>query len=58
MIELALTPEEANATLQLIEIAIKAGGIPNAKVGLPIVEKILAAANAVQASQAEAPSDK
>jgi len=51
MIKLELTPEEANATLQLIEIAIKAGGIPNAKVGLPIVEKILAAAQSQPAPE-------
>lgn len=51
MIKIELTPEEANANLQLIDIAIKAGGIANAKVGLPIVEKILAAANASGAAQ-------
>lgn len=44
MIKLELTPEEANGVLQLIDIAIKAGGIANAKVGLPIFEKIMAAA--------------
>jgi hypothetical protein len=46
MIKLELTPEEANGVLQLIDIAIKAGGIANAKVGLPIFDKILAAGNA------------
>jgi len=46
MIKLELTPEEANGVLQLIDVAIKAGGIANAKVGLPIFEKIMAAANA------------
>ena len=46
MIKLELTPEEANGVLQLIDIAIKAGGIANAKVGLPIFDKILAAAQA------------
>lgn len=51
MIKLELTPEEANATLQLIDIAIKAGGIANAKAGLPIFEKIMAAANASGVSQ-------
>lgn len=51
MIKLELTPEEANGVLQLIDIAIKAGGIANAKVGLPIFEKILAAANASGVAQ-------
>lgn len=46
MIKFELTPEEANGVLQLIDIAIKAGGIANAKVGLPIFEKIMAAAQA------------
>ena len=46
MIKFELTPEEANAVLQLIDIAIKAGGIANAKVGLPIFDKIMAAAQA------------
>ena len=45
MIKLELTPEEANGLLQLIDIAIKAGGISNAKVGLPIFDKIMASAN-------------
>ena len=51
MIKLELTPEEANGALQLIDIAIKAGGIANAKVGLPIFDKILAAANASGVTQ-------
>ena len=51
MIKLELTPEEANGVLQLIDIAIKAGGIANAKVGLPIFDKILAAANASVVAQ-------
>jgi hypothetical protein len=46
MIKFELTPEEANGVLQLIDIAIKAGGIANAKVGLPIFDKIMAAAQA------------
>jgi len=56
MIQIELTPEEANGVLQLIDIAIKAGGIANAKVGLPIFDKIMAAAQASGATQpAEAP---
>jgi len=54
MIKLELTPEEANGVLQLIDIAIKAGGIANAKVGLPIFEKIMAVANASNVSQSAA----
>jgi hypothetical protein len=48
MIKFELTPEEANGVLQLIDIAIKAGGIANAKVGLPIFDKIMEAAQATQ----------
>jgi hypothetical protein len=55
MIKLELTPEEANGVLQLIDIAIKAGGIANAKVGLPIFEKIMAAANAPASVSTNAP---
>jgi hypothetical protein len=51
MIKFELTPEEANGVLQLIDIAIKAGGIANAKVGLPIFDKIMAAAQASGATQ-------
>jgi hypothetical protein len=51
MIQLVLTPEEANGVLQLIDIAIKAGGIANAKVGLPIFDKIMNAAQASGATQ-------
>jgi len=51
MIKFELTPEEANGVLQLIDIAIKAGGIANAKVGLPIFDKIMAAAQATQQPQ-------
>ena len=58
MIKLELTPEEANGVLQLIDIAIKAGGIANAKVGLPIFEKIMAAANASGAQQPAAASEE
>ena len=40
-----LTQEEAQQLLQLIDISVKAGGIQNAKVAIPIVDKIVAAAN-------------
>ena len=52
MIKFELTPEEANGVLQLIDIAIKAGGIATDKVGLPIFEKILAVAQASQPAEA------
>jgi len=45
MLKLELTPEEANGVLQLIDVAIKAGGVAAAKVGVPIFDKILSAAN-------------
>jgi hypothetical protein len=57
MIKLELTPEEANGVLQLIDIAIKAGGIANAKIGLPIFDKIMAAANASEIPQAPAQAE-
>ena len=44
MIKIELTPEQANNLLQLIDIAIKAGGFQNAKVGVPLAELILEAA--------------
>ena len=44
MIHIELTQEQANQLLQLIDIAIKAGGYQNAKVGVPIADIIIAAA--------------
>jgi hypothetical protein len=44
MIKIELTAEQVNALLQLIDIAIKAGGFQNAKVGVPLAEIILDAA--------------
>ena len=44
MIKIELTVEQANTLLQLIDIAIKAGGFQNAKVGVPLAEIILEAA--------------
>jgi hypothetical protein len=46
MIKIELTVEQANTLLQLIDIAIKAGGFQNAKVGVPLAEIILDAAKA------------
>lgn len=37
-----LTKEEANALIQLLDVAIKAGGYQNAKPGVYLVDKILA----------------
>jgi hypothetical protein len=45
MITIELTQEQANSLLQLIDIAIKAGGYQNAKVGVPLADLILDAAN-------------
>ena len=36
MIKIELTTEQANALMQLVDIAIKAGGYQNAKVGVPM----------------------
>lgn len=44
MIKIELTIEQTNALMQLIDIAIKAGGYHNAKVGVPIADIILEAA--------------
>jgi hypothetical protein len=44
MIKIELTQEQANSLLQLIDIAIKAGGYQNAKVGVPLADIILDAA--------------
>ena len=44
MIKIELTPEQANNLLQLIDIAIKAGGFQNAKVGVPLADIIINAA--------------
>ena len=49
MIKIELTTEQANTLLQLIDIAIKAGGFQNAKVGVPLAELILEAAKPKQA---------
>jgi hypothetical protein len=44
MINIKLTQEQANQLLQLIDIAVKAGGIANAKAALPLVDIIVNAA--------------
>ncbi len=44
MIKIELTTEQANQLLQLIDIAIKAGGYQNAKVGVPLADIIIATA--------------
>jgi hypothetical protein len=43
-ITIKLTQEQANSLIQLIDIAIKAGGYQNAKVGVPLADIIIAAA--------------
>jgi len=43
-ITITLTQEQANSLLQLIDIAVKAGGIANAKAALPLVDIIVNAA--------------
>jgi hypothetical protein len=44
MIKIELSTEQVNSLLQLIDIAIKAGGYQNAKVGVPLADIILDAA--------------
>ena len=44
MIQITLTQEQANSLIQLIDIAIKAGGYQNAKVGVPLADIIIQAA--------------
>jgi hypothetical protein len=44
MIKIELTQEQVNQLLQLIDVAIKAGGYANAKVGVPLADMILEAA--------------
>ena len=44
MITIQLSTEQVNSLLQLIDIAIKAGGYQNAKVGVPLADLILSAA--------------
>ena len=43
-ITITLTQEQTNNLLQLIDVAIKAGGYQNAKVGVPLADIIIAAA--------------
>jgi hypothetical protein len=44
MITIQLTTEETNSLLQLIDVAIKAGGYANAKIAVPLADKIISAA--------------
>ena len=44
MITIQLSTEQVNSLLQLIDIAIKAGGYQNANVGVPLADLILSAA--------------
>jgi len=53
MIKIELTTEQANNLLQLIDIAVKAGGIQNAKVGVPLADIILEAAKSLQQPTAD-----
>jgi hypothetical protein len=44
MIKIELTQEQANQLLQLIDVAVKAGGVANARAALPLVDLIINAA--------------
>jgi len=43
MIKIELSTEQVNSLLQLIDIAVKAGGVANARAALPLVDLIVAA---------------
>ena len=45
-ISIKLTQEQISNLLQLLDIAVKAGGLQNAKVALPLVSIIVEAAQA------------
>lgn len=47
-ITLELTKAEAQTLVTCLDIATKAGGLQNARVALPIAEKIMIAAEALQ----------
>jgi len=44
MIKIELSTDQVNSLLQLIDIAVKAGGVANARAALPLVDLIVAAA--------------
>jgi hypothetical protein len=44
MIQLELTPDEANALASLIDLAVKAGGVRTAAAAMPIFAKLEQAA--------------
>lgn len=48
MIDLKLTTDEANALAQLLDVAVKAGGIGAAQAALPLFNKLQAAAQAAK----------
>ena len=54
MIELSLTPDEANALARLIDAAVKAHGIEAAKAALPLFDKLEAAVKAAAEPTKEA----
>lgn len=50
-ITITLTQTEAQNLVQLIEIAIRAGGSQNGRVGIPLQDKILLAAQSAASPQ-------
>lgn len=46
-----LTEAEIQSILNALDLAIKAGGIQNARAALPIVDKILSQTQPIQATQ-------
>jgi hypothetical protein len=56
-INLTINQTEAQNLVQLIEIAIRAGGSQNGRVGIPLQDKIMLAANAAQPATNNAGGD-
>ena len=48
MITIELTMEQAQQLAQLLDIAIKAGGYANAKIAVPLIDKVTEAVNKPQ----------
>lgn len=57
-LKIELSEQEANALLQLVNIAVKAEGLGAAQAGLMIQQRIQEAAQAVQAAQIAARAEE
>jgi hypothetical protein len=50
MIQLKLTEQQAETLYNLLDVAVKAGGLQASKAALPIVDQLMEAAKAEQAN--------